>query len=75
VKLWSVLGSLVFWVLLPFFSLLIRPLFYSLEAVALFANVVFLLLPVIIIESVAGGYLGYRIFLRLRKGKLVGASI
>jgi hypothetical protein len=70
-KLWSVLGSLMFWVLLPFFSLLIRPLFYSLEAVALFANVVFLLLPVIIVEALAGGYLGYRIFLRVRKDKLV----
>ena len=71
IRLWSVLGSLMFWGLLPFFSLLIRPLFYSLEAVALFASVVFLLLPVIIVEALAGGYLGYQIFLRLRKGKLV----
>lgn len=66
-KWWSISGSLLFWVMLPFFSLVIRPLFFSLEAVFLFANVVLLLLPVIVIESVAGGYLGYRIFMRLRK--------
>ena len=69
-KLWSILGSLLFWVMLPFLSLLIRPLFYSPEAVALFANVVYLLLPVIIAEAIAGGYLGYRIFLKVRKDQL-----
>src|SRR3989304_3497970 len=63
---WSVSGALLFWVMLPFSALLIRPLFYSPEAVALFANVVLLLLPVIIAESIAGGYLGYRIYLRVR---------
>jgi hypothetical protein len=66
-KWWSISGSLLFWVMLPFFSLVVRPLFFSLEAVLLFANVVLLLLPVIVIESVVGGYLGYLIFLRLRK--------
>ena len=75
VKLWSVLGSVMFWVLLPSFSLMIRPLFYTMEAVLLFANVVLLLLPVIIVEAAAGGYLGYRICLRLRKAKLYNANI
>ena len=74
-KLWSVSGSVMFWVMLPFFSLLIRPLFYPIEVVLLFANVVLLLLPVIIVEAVAGGYLGYRICLRLRKARLVNANI
>jgi len=67
---WSVIGTLLFWVMLPFFSLLIRPLFFSPEAVALFANVILVLLPVIVIEAIAGGYLGYRIYLRVRKGTL-----
>ena len=70
-KWWSISGSLFFWVMLPFFSLLVRPLFFAFEAVLLFANVVLLLLPLIIIESLAGGYLGYRIFLRLRKDSLI----
>lgn len=74
IKLWSVLGSLMFWVILPFFGLLILPFFVPLDTIALFANAVLLLLPVIIIESVAGGYLGYRIFLRLKKDRLVRIS-
>jgi hypothetical protein len=69
-KWWSISGALMFWVMTPFFSLLIRPLFYPPEAVALFANVVLLLLPVIVVESAFGGYLGYRICLRVRKDSL-----
>jgi hypothetical protein len=74
-KLWSVLCTLVFYLIMPFFSLLIRTLFYSPEAVALYVNVILLLSPVIIAESLAGGYLGYRIFLRLKRDRLVNASI
>ena len=69
-KWWSILGALSFWLMFPFFSLLIRPLFFSLEFVATLANVIFLMLPVIIVESLAGGYLGYRIFLRLERNRL-----
>lgn len=64
---WSILGSLFFWLIFPFFSLLVRPLFYSFEAMVLFANVVLLMLPVIIVQSLAGGYLGYKIYQRVRK--------
>jgi hypothetical protein len=74
VKLWSILGTLTFYLIMPFISLMIRSVFYSPEAVALFANIILLLSPVIIIESTAGGYLGYRIFLRLRKD-LLKASV
>ncbi|TRO54784.1 hypothetical protein E2P63_00645 [Candidatus Bathyarchaeota archaeon] len=65
--LWSVSGVTLFYLLMPSFSLLIRPLFYSPEAVAVFANMVLMLLPVIIVESIVGGYLGYKIHRRLRK--------
>jgi hypothetical protein len=74
-KRWSISGSLLFWLLLPFFSLLTRSLYYSFQAIVLFADVILLLLPVIVAESIAGGYLGYRIFLRLRKERLLNASI
>ena len=40
----------------------------------MFAQIILLLLPVIIIESIAGRYLDYRLFLRLRKD-LLRASI
>lgn len=69
-KYWSIFGALLFWGMLPLFSLLIRPFFYPPEAVALFANVVLVLLPVIIVEAIAGGYLGYRIYVRLKKDRV-----
>jgi hypothetical protein len=73
-KWWSISGSVFFWVMLPCFSLSIRPLFFSLEAVLLFAHVVLLLLPVIVVESVTGGYMGYRIFLRLSRDSLIQSN-
>jgi hypothetical protein len=66
-RLWSILCTLMFYLIMPFFSLLIRTLFYSPEAVALYVNVILLLSPVIIIEAIAGGYLGHQIYLRLKK--------
>jgi hypothetical protein len=69
-KWWSISGALLFWVMTPFFSLLLRPLFYPAEVVALFAEVVLLLLPVIVVESVVGGYMGYRIWLRVKRDSL-----
>lgn len=74
-KRWSISGSLLFWLMLPFFSLLTHSLFYSFKAIVFAADVILLLLPVIIAESIAGGYLGYRIFLRLRKEGPLQASI
>ena len=75
VKLWSILGTLSFYLLMPFISLTIRSVFYSPEAVALFINVILVLSPVIIVESIAGGYLGYHIFLRLKSDKMVSAPL
>lgn len=67
IKLWSILGTLTFYLIMPFFSLIIRSVFYSPEAVALFVNVILLLSPVIVVESIAGGYIGYKIHQRIRK--------
>jgi len=67
IMLWSVSGVVLFYLLLPSLSLLIRPLFYSPEAIAVFANMVLLLSPVIIIESLVGGYFGYKLHRRLKK--------
>lgn len=69
-KWWSISGALLFWVMTPFFSLLIRPLLYPAEAVVLFADVVLMLLPVIVVESVIGGYLGYRVWLAVKRDSL-----
>jgi hypothetical protein len=75
VKLWSVIGTLTFYLIMPFFSLIIRSVFYSPEAVALFFEVILLLSPVIIVESIAGGYVGYHIFLRLKSERLFNTKV
>jgi hypothetical protein len=42
-------------------------LFYSPEALASFVTVITLLSPVVIVESVIGGYIGYEVFERIKK--------
>jgi len=60
---WAILVAVEFWFLNPFFGLAIKSLLlYPTEALAKFVGIFPLLLPVIIIESVAGGYLGYKIY-------------
>ena len=67
VKFWSILGTLAFYLIMPVISLMIRSVFYSPEAVALFVNVILLLSPVIAVEATVGGYIGYTIHQRIRK--------
>jgi hypothetical protein len=74
IKLWSMLGTLAFYLIMPLISLVIRSVFYSPEAVVLFMHVILVLSPVIIAESIAGGYLGYHIFLRLKSERMVNTS-
>ena len=38
------------------------PVFYSIEYASTFIGIFFMMLPIIIIESVAGGYLGFKIY-------------
>ena len=74
IKVWSILGTVSFYLIMPFISLMVRSVFYSPEAVTLFSNVIVVLSPVIIVESIAGGYFGYHIFLRLKRDKLVDTA-
>jgi hypothetical protein len=64
---WTILVSLEYNVTSPFLSIVLYYLFYPPEFVAAFINVVLLMLPVIIIESIAGGYLGYKVYERVEK--------
>jgi hypothetical protein len=65
--IWSILITVIFWVLNPFFGLVVKSFYLTPEAISKFADVILMLLPVIIIEAVAGGYLGYKIFKRTKK--------
>jgi hypothetical protein len=66
---WSVLVSVVYWALNPFFSTVVKYLFFSPEVMEAFLNVVLVLLPVIMIEAIAGGIIGYQIHQRLKNTK------
>jgi hypothetical protein len=66
---WSILITVAYWCLNPFFSTVVKYLFYSPELVEVFVNVVLVLLQVIIIEAIIGGYVGYQVYRRLNKTK------
>ena len=69
--MWAIIATVEFWILNPFISgYLIKPLFFSPEYITKFIEVALLLLPVIIIESIAGGYIGYKIYRRLKESPL-----
>jgi len=66
---WAILGQVYFWTTEPFWILLFYSLFSFIEGVstAWFIPVMSLMLPVMIIEAIAGGYLGYKIYRRVEK--------
>ena len=63
---WTIIATIVFWVMNPFVSSLIKPLFYPPEYVKKFIEVVFLMFPVILAESIVGGYIGHKIYKRVK---------
>ena len=65
-KWWAILTVTTFWICSPFLFMLNLYLFYPPEGFITFTNTVLLMLPVIIIESIIGGYLGYNIYERVK---------
>jgi hypothetical protein len=61
-KLWSVLNGLFYWLLQPLVSILISTFLYAPAFFSTLFSVFVMLLPVTIVESLAGGYLGYRLY-------------
>jgi len=64
---WAILVAVVYLLITPFFVALNLFMFYPPEVFTLFMNVVLLMLPVIIIESIAGAYIANKIYRRVRK--------
>lgn len=65
-KAWAISTTLAFWLAMPFIGILTMPLYLPSEAVTNFIQIVVILLPVIIVESSFGGYLGYKIYKRVK---------
>jgi hypothetical protein len=64
---WATLAAITTTLLDSFFTVIIWSQIYSPEFMATYVNVVILMIPVIIVEAVAGGYLGYKIYGRVEK--------
>jgi hypothetical protein len=65
---WAILVSVELWSLNPFFGLIIKSLLlYPPEFMMKFIGLLPFLLPVIIAECIAGGYLGHKIYERIKK--------
>lgn len=63
---WAILSAVVFWVMNPFFGLMIKPFFFPPDFAFRILNILFWILPLITVQSIAGGYLGHKIFMRLK---------
>jgi hypothetical protein len=63
---WAILSVIIYCTTNPFYFMLNMYLFYPTEILIPFVNVAFFMLPVIFIESIIGGYLGYKIYERVK---------
>jgi hypothetical protein len=68
---WVIFDMLVFFLITPFSYSLFFSCFYAPDVASAFINTVLLLLPVVIIESIIGAVVGYRIFQRLKRSGLI----
>ena len=66
---WSIITATVFMVINPLAISINMFLFYTPEVFSGFFSLMFLMLPVIIIESIIGGYISHRIYIRVFKHK------
>jgi len=75
-KLWAILVPVGHLLITPFTYALNLFLFYPSEIFTLYVEVFLLLLPVTMTEAVIGGFLGYKIFKKMTKDKvLVSARV
>jgi hypothetical protein len=65
--LWSIMTAVVYWAMNPIYGLMIKPFFFPPEFAFRILTVIYWILPLIIVESIAGGYLGYKIYARIQK--------
>jgi hypothetical protein len=64
---WAILSVILYCTTSPFFFMFNLYLFYPTEILTSFMSVAFFMLPVTFIESVIGGYFGYKIYERVKR--------
>ncbi len=65
--IWAILSTLEFMLVSPFLQMVNFYLFYPPAFLTTFVNVILLMLPVIIVETIAGAFIGYKLYERVRK--------
>jgi hypothetical protein len=66
ILIWSILSALVYALGDVFFRMIVFPLFYPLEVVGATLVLILLLLPLSIVEAIAGGIIGYKIYQKVK---------
>ncbi|MFX1517948.1 MAG: hypothetical protein ACFFC6_16730 [Promethearchaeota archaeon] len=65
---WVILGQVYYWFTDSFWLVLVNLMFYPWEGViATWYIVMPFILPIMVIEAIAGGYIGYQIYQRVKK--------
>ena len=66
---WSIIGQVFYWALSPFLILLSFSLFFPIQEVLFtwFIPIMSVMLPVMMIEAIIGGYIGYKIYHRVER--------
>ncbi len=64
---WAVLGAVTFWSMNPLWGIIIKStFFYPQDYIATLAHVGLVLFPLIVIEAIVGGWIGYKTFARVK---------
>jgi hypothetical protein len=66
ILIWSILSALIYALGDVFFRMIVFPLFYPLEVVGATLVLILLLLPLSIVEAIAGGIIGYKIYQKVK---------
>ncbi|MFA5364365.1 MAG: hypothetical protein WC325_04190 [Candidatus Bathyarchaeia archaeon] len=66
-RIWAVLGAVTFWSMNPLWGIIIKStFFYPPDYISTLVHVVLVLFPVIVIEAIVGGWIGYKTFNRIK---------
>jgi len=66
-RMWSILGNAFRWGIDPFFAVFILDFYSPADVVALYLPIYIMLLPLVLAQGSLAGYVGYKIYNRVKK--------
>lgn len=70
-KLWTIIMTTEFFLMSPFLNIITFYLFFSPEVVTSYITIIQIMLPIIILESAGGAFIGYQVFERVKTTRLI----